>query len=115
MTRAVLVIYVVGLVLAFGFRTLQHYRRTGRSGWVGVSRKTGRPARFGAIAFAGALVVGVGGVVLAASGAVAALVVSAWVGVLGVVIAVAGVVVVVASRGLAAPAEHGRGVRRRFR
>ena len=98
MTRAVLVIYVVGLVLAFGFRTLQHYRRTGRSGWVGVSRKTGRPARFGAIAFAGALVVGVGGVVLAASGAVAPLVLSAWLGVLGVVIAVIGVLVVFASQ-----------------
>jgi protein-S-isoprenylcysteine O-methyltransferase Ste14 len=96
--RAALVIYAVGLVLTFGFRTLQHYRRTGRSGWVGVSRKTGRPARFGAVAFAGALVVGVTGLVLAASGAVAALVVPAWVGVLGVVIAVAGVVVVFASQ-----------------
>ncbi len=98
MTRAALVIYLVGLVLAFGFRTLQHYRRTGRSGWVGVSRKTGRPARFGAIAFAGALVAGVAGVVLAAGGAVAAQVVSAWLEVLGVVIAVAGVVVVFASQ-----------------
>jgi protein-S-isoprenylcysteine O-methyltransferase Ste14 len=97
-TRAALVIYVVGLVLAFGFRTMQHYRRTGRSGWVGVSRKTGRPAHFGAFAFAGALVAGVAGVVLAASGAVAALVISAWLGVLGAVIAVAGVVMVFASQ-----------------
>jgi len=85
-TQAALVIYGVGLVLAFGFRTMQHYRRTGRSGWIGVSPKTGTAARFGAIAFAGALVVGVAGVVLAASGAVVALMVSAWLGVLGVLI-----------------------------
>jgi len=97
-TRAALVIYVIGLVMAFGFRTLQHYRRTGRSGWVGVSRETGRPARFGAIAFAGALVAGIAGVVLAAGGAVAAQAVSAWLGVLGVVIAVAGVVAVSGSQ-----------------
>ena len=98
MTQAALVIYGVGLVLAFGFRTMQHYRRTGRSGWIGVSPKTGTAARFGAIAFAGALVVGVAGLVLAANGAVAALRVSAWLGVLGVVIAVAGVVVVSSSQ-----------------
>ncbi len=47
---------------------------------------------------AGALVAGVAGVVLAAGGAVAAQVVSAWLGVLGVVTAVTGVVLVSASQ-----------------
>lgn len=98
MTLIALVIYLLALVLAFGIRTLHHFRRTGRSGWSGVSRETGAPARWGAAAFAGALVLGVTALVLAAREVFAAQVVPAWVGALGVLIAVAGIIVVLASQ-----------------
>ena len=92
-----LLVYVVALLLTFGLRTLQHFRRTGRTGWAVVSR-AGGPARWGPVAFAGALIAGIAGLVLAANGVVAPVPLPVWVGVLGAALAVAGVVVVVASQ-----------------
>jgi len=98
MTGLALVIYLTGLILAFGFRTVRQLRRTGRSGWVGVSRETGTPARWGAAAFAGSLMVGVAALVLAVTGIVPGWAGPGWLSLLGVVIAVAGVGVVWASQ-----------------
>lgn len=93
-----LLIYVAALMLAFGLRTVQHFRRTGRTGWAGVPRDARGPARWGPAAFAGSLIAGVVGLVLAANGVVAPAPLPVWVGVLGGVVAVAGLVVVLASQ-----------------
>lgn len=98
MAGLALAVYVAGLLLAFGFRTVRQLRRTGRSGWVGVSRETGAPARWGAAAFAGSLVVGLAALVLAVTGIVPGWTAPGWVAGLGVVVAVAGVGVVWASQ-----------------
>lgn len=91
MTGLAVAIYLAGLVLAFGFRTVRQLRRTGRSGWVGVSRETGAPARWGAAAFAGSLVVGVAALLLAVTGIVPGWAGPGWLAWLGVMVAVAGV------------------------
>ena len=98
MAGLALAVYVAGLLLAFGFRTVRQLRRTGKSGWVGVSRETGAPARWGAAAFAGSLVVGLAALVLAVTGIVPGWTGPGWVAGLGVVVAVSGVGVVWASQ-----------------
>ena len=97
MTKVALLVYVVALVLAFGLRTVQQLRRTGRTGWVGVARGVGA-ARWGAVLFAGSLILGIAGVALAAGGALAVAVVPGWLGALGVLVAVVGAGVVLASQ-----------------
>ena len=98
MQTAALVLYAAGLLAAFGLRTVWQLRRTGRSGWVGVSRRGGPAARMGAALFGAALLAGLFGVLAPAVGAVQ--VVSAGPGPAGVGLAltVAGLVVVLVSQ-----------------
>jgi protein-S-isoprenylcysteine O-methyltransferase Ste14 len=98
MQTAALVLYAAGLLAAFGLRTVWQLRRTGRSGWVGVSRHGGPAARVGAALFGAALLAGLFGVLAPAVGAVQ--VVSAGPGPAGVGLAltVAGLVVVLVSQ-----------------
>ena len=100
MATAALVLYGVGLLAAFGLRTVWQWRRTGRSGWSGVARDAGAVARLGAALFAVALVVGLVGVITPVIGVVQPVSLPApglfaWVGVL---LAVSGLVVVLVSQ-----------------
>ena len=100
MTTAALVLYGVGLLAAFGLRTVWQWRRTGRSGWSGVARDAGPAARLGAALFAVALLVGLVGVLAPVVGVVQPVSLPApglfaWVGVL---LAVSGLVVVLVSQ-----------------
>ena len=65
-------LYLAGLVAAFGVRSWIHRRRTGSSGFRGVSGAPGSPEWWGGILFAAALVLGAAGPVLALTGTVAA-------------------------------------------
>lgn len=65
-------LYLAGLVTAFGVRSWIHRRRTGSSGFRGVSGAPGSPEWWGGILFAAALVLGAAGPVLALTGTVAA-------------------------------------------
>jgi len=65
-------LYLAGLVAAFGVRSWIHRRRTGSSGFRGVSGAPGSPERWGGILFAAALILGAAGPTLALTGTVAA-------------------------------------------
>ena len=65
MTAAALVLYVVGLTTAFGFRTWLQIRRTGSSGFHGISGKPGSLRWWAGILFVMALVLGAATLVLA--------------------------------------------------
>lgn len=85
-----LTLYLVGVVAAFGIRTWLHRRRTGGTGWRGLSGTPGSAEWWGGVLFAAAIVLGAAGPALAAAGtgpAPAALPgVAAWLGLaLGVV------------------------------
>jgi protein-S-isoprenylcysteine O-methyltransferase Ste14 len=71
MSRAgVSLLLVLGfLLLAFGVRTLLHWRTTGSTGWRGISGRPGSPEWLGGVLFAVALLAGVGAGVLAMAGA----------------------------------------------
>ena len=65
-------LYLAGLVAAFGVRSWIHRRRTGSTGFRGVSGAPGSPEWWGGILFAAALVLGAAGPALALTGTVAA-------------------------------------------
>jgi protein-S-isoprenylcysteine O-methyltransferase Ste14 len=56
--RLVLALYALYLLLAFGLRTVAHYRRTGSSGFVGMPRNGPLAARIGGLLFVAALLLG---------------------------------------------------------
>lgn len=58
MPRTALVGYLLFLALAFGLRAVIHYRRTGTTGYVGLSGRTGSLEWWAGAAFATAVVVG---------------------------------------------------------
>lgn len=58
MTLAALILYIIWFALAFGVRTVIAYRRTGDSGWRGVSGRPWTLEWFAGIGFTLALVVG---------------------------------------------------------
>lgn len=60
-------------LLAFGLRSLLHYRRTGRTGWVGLSGNVGSFEWIGGVLFAVALVASAAAPLLQVTGAVAPL------------------------------------------
>jgi protein-S-isoprenylcysteine O-methyltransferase Ste14 len=64
--------FALFMLLAFGLRTWVHYRRTGRTGFVGVSGRLGSAEWLGGILFGVALVIGVAAPVLARAGIVVA-------------------------------------------
>lgn len=57
-------------LLAFGLRTLLHYRRTGRSGWVGLSGAIGSAEWTGGVLFVVALIASAAGPLVQAAGLV---------------------------------------------
>lgn len=68
MTAGALVLYVVYLTVGFVVRTLVQWRRTGDSGWRGISGRFGSPEWWAGVLFAAALVAGVLGPVTALLG-----------------------------------------------
>ena len=58
MPKVALIGYVAFLVLAFGFRTLVHYRRTGSSGFVGLTGRVGSVEWTAGVLFAIAVFLG---------------------------------------------------------
>jgi protein-S-isoprenylcysteine O-methyltransferase Ste14 len=54
-----LIVLLTFLLLAFGGRTLLHWRATGSTGWRGLSGRPGSPEWFGGVLFALALVAGI--------------------------------------------------------
>ena len=64
-------VYVVGLLLAFGARTWMQIRRTGTSGYRGISGRRGSLAWWGGVLFPAAVLLGLLAPVLALTGATA--------------------------------------------
>jgi protein-S-isoprenylcysteine O-methyltransferase Ste14 len=94
---AALILYVVGLVLAFGVRTVIHRHTTGARGFHGASGRPGSLAWWGGVLFVLALVLGVTGPVLAITGISVppAVLARPAVAVLGLVVTLLGLAVVV--------------------
>lgn len=72
MSAVALVLYVVGLLVLFGVRTWLHLRRTGTSGFSGVSGSPGSLRWWAGVLFVLALVLGVIALALAVTGSVPA-------------------------------------------
>ncbi len=64
---AALALYLVGLGLAFGLRTWVHWRRTGKTGFRGISGRPGSLSWWGGVLFPAAVVLGVAAPLLAAT------------------------------------------------
>lgn len=100
MAYLALIFYVVFLVLAFGIRTYIQLKRTGSSGFHGVSGRPGSVEWFSGVSFAAALVAGVAAPVLAITGYLEPVAVLDRDGVqaAGVILAVSGCVLTVLSQ-----------------
>ncbi|MDP9391106.1 MAG: isoprenylcysteine carboxylmethyltransferase family protein, partial [Actinomycetota bacterium] len=70
MSGVPLVLYVVGLLVLFGVRTWLHVRRTGTSGFSGISRPPGSLRWWAGVLFVLALALGVVALALAVTRAV---------------------------------------------
>ena len=68
MVITAVVLFVVWLGLAFGWRTVAHWRRTGDSGFRGITDQPGSPGWWGGVLFAVALLAAAGGLVAAVAG-----------------------------------------------
>lgn len=68
MTIAVLVLYIVAVVVLFGVRSWVQYRRTGSTGFRGVSGTPAEAQWWGGVLFVVAMVAGLAGPVLAVAG-----------------------------------------------
>ena len=90
MTVAALALYVVGLVMAFGVRTWLQLRRTGSSGFHGISGRPGSLRWWAGVLFVMALLLGAASLVLAAAGVVPAPDVLHGLKVIGLMLALAG-------------------------
>lgn len=91
-----LVLYLAGLALAFGVRTWLQVRRTGTSGFRGISGRPGSLAWWGGVLFPVAVVLGLAAPVLVLTGTVtpAAVLAHPAVAAAGLVLGIAGLVVV---------------------
>lgn len=91
-----LVLYLLGLVLAFGLRTWVQLRRTGTTGFRGISGRPGSLAWWGGVGFPAAVLLGLAAPVGAITGVTPPLGPLTYpvVAVIGVVLGIAGVVVV---------------------
>ena len=98
MATVALVLYVVGLVVLFGVRSWIQRRRTGSSGFKGISGAPGSVEWWGGVAFVAAMVLGLAGTALAATDVVDANA-PAWLQVTGLVTAVVGFGATVAAQG----------------
>ncbi|MBO3095538.1 methyltransferase family protein [Cellulomonas dongxiuzhuiae] len=63
-----LLLYLAGVVAAFGIRTWMHRRRTGSTGWRGLSGRPGSAEWWGGTMFAAAMLLGAAGPALAVAG-----------------------------------------------
>ena len=63
-----LVLYLLGVLTTFGVRTWLHHRRTGTTGYRGLSGAPGSAQWWGGILFVAALVLGAAGPALALAG-----------------------------------------------
>lgn len=70
--RLALALYVVGVACTFGLRTWSHIRRTGHSGYKGVSGTRGSAEWWGGVLFVAALLLAAAGPALAVAGLVTA-------------------------------------------
>ncbi|MDA8372487.1 MAG: isoprenylcysteine carboxylmethyltransferase family protein [Nocardiopsaceae bacterium] len=68
MALTAFVLYLLGLTLAFGVRTLVAWRRTGDTGFRRPETRPGSPAWWGAVLFVGALLLGLAAPVAALTG-----------------------------------------------
>jgi len=95
---AALTLLLAGLVAAFGARSWIHRRRTGSTGFRGLSGAPGSAEWWGGIFFAAALVLGAAGPALALTGATAPIALPAGVQWAGLAVAIAGFVGVLAAQ-----------------
>jgi protein-S-isoprenylcysteine O-methyltransferase Ste14 len=98
MSIVALVLYLVGLGAAFGVRTWLHVRRTGTSGFHGISGRPGSLRWCAGVLFVLALVLGAAALTLAVSGLVPARAGTDGRALVGLVLAVAGTVGVLAAQ-----------------
>jgi protein-S-isoprenylcysteine O-methyltransferase Ste14 len=91
-------LYVAGLLLAFGLRTWVQIRRTGTSGYRGISGRPGSPAWWGGVLFPAAGLLALLAPVLVLLGAPGPPLAHGAVAVGGFVVAVTGLVVVLAAQ-----------------
>ncbi len=98
MTVVALVLYVVGLVMAFGVRTWLQIRRTGSSGFHGISGRPGSLRWRAGVLFVLALVLGTASLVLAVAGLLSAPVGGDALVIVGLVVAITGFVGVFAAQ-----------------
>ena len=89
MTTVALTLYVLALVVLFGVRAVVHRRRTGSSGFRGISGTPREAGWWGGVLFVAAVVLGLAAPLLAVSGVVRA-VPPPVVGVVGLALALAG-------------------------
>ncbi len=101
---AALALYLAGLVLAFGVRTWLQLRRTGTSGFRGISGRAGSLAWWGGVLFPAAVLLGLAAPVLVLTGTTLPLGTLAH-----PVVATAGLVVGIAGLAVVLLAQHGMG------
>lgn len=89
MTAVALGLYVVALVVLFGVRSWVQHRRTGHTGFHGISGSPREAGWWGGVLFVVAIVLGLAGPLLAVSGAVPTAA-PVWVQALGLVVALVG-------------------------
>jgi protein-S-isoprenylcysteine O-methyltransferase Ste14 len=97
---AALGLYLVGLGLAFGVRTWAHWRRSGSTGFRGISGCPGSLPWWGGVLFPAALILGLAAPVLAATAAVPLIgpLARPAIAVAGLLLALVGLVVVLAAQ-----------------
>jgi protein-S-isoprenylcysteine O-methyltransferase Ste14 len=98
MTVLALVLYLVGLVMAFGVRTWLQIRRTGSSGFHGISGRPGSLRWWAGVLFVLALVLGAASLVLAVGDVLPPRAGLDGLALVGLVVAVAGTVGVLAAQ-----------------
>jgi protein-S-isoprenylcysteine O-methyltransferase Ste14 len=98
MTVAALAIYLVGLAVVFEVRTWMQIRRTGSSGFNGISGKPGSRRWWAGVSFIAALVLELAALILAAAGAVAPMQGITALAAFGVVLALVGFVATLAAQ-----------------
>ncbi|MFI9503190.1 methyltransferase family protein [Nocardia sp. NPDC052566] len=93
MALAALILYAVFAAAGFGWRSWQQHRRTGSTGFRGISGRPGSAEWFAGIAFVAAIITGIGAPALQLAGILAPIspIDASWIGVLGVLLAVAGI------------------------
>lgn len=98
MIQIALGIYCAGLVLAFGYRSVAQYARTGSTGWAGIRRDAAAVERLAAVLFVAALIGGITGLVLAANSVGPTADLTTSVSVLGLVVETVGLVVLIVAQ-----------------